>query len=254
MVKIGSTLLSKLVKFGLTKQEVETYGLLLEKGSVSIKDLASEMGVLPNALYRVLDRLIKKGLVHSYGNNPTIYSLISPSVGLDILAKQKISELEEVKKIVIDSLIRQSFPTQETNINFLKGKDEFFRSYVKLAKQAKKEILVISVGEPISDEMKIINRDAIANGVDFKFIPHKYDRENQELLRSYVKMGWQTRHFPGSGFHLVVIDGKKSILAISNPKHTDDRIAFEIYSDGLSKAFRDYFYSVWEKASPIDPI
>ncbi len=251
MAKTSPLFLPELVKFGLTKQEAQTYGVLLEKGNLTTREIAEEIDVLPNALYRVLEKLIKKGLVNAYNNNPTIFSPISPSIALDVLTKQKINELEEVKNTVIASLIKRSFPTQETTIHFLKSKGEFFRSYIKLAKQAKKEILVVSIGEPISDEMKLTNRDAIAKGVDFKFIAHKYDEENNSLLQSYVKMGWQTRHYPGSGYHMITVDGAKSILAISNPKHTDDRIAFEIFSTGLSKALRDYFYSVWEKATPI---
>ena len=82
-------------------------------------------------------------------------------------------------------------------------------------------------------------------------IAHKYDQSNQKLLSSWVKMGWQVRHYPDWGFHLIVIDKKTSLLSINNPKNTEERVSFLIQSSGLSKAFHDYFYSVWEKATPI---
>ena len=64
-------------------------------------------------------------------------------------------------------------------------------------------------------------------------------------------MGWRVRHYPGWGFHLFIIDGVRSVLAVNNPKNTQERVAFQIYSEGLSKALRDYFYFVWEKATKI---
>lgn len=252
MVKLDSNYLQELVKFGLSKHEIKAYIILLEKGSLSVREIAKEINVLPNALYRLLNKLVTKGLVSVSGNNPKVYNALPPSIALELLTKQKIKELEEAKNSAIAVFSKQKTKAQETTINLLKNKHEFFTKYLELAKQAKKEILVVSIGEPIPDEIKLVNRDAVARRVDFKMIAHKYDDENRNLLKSYKTMGWEIRHYPGGGFHLFVIDGMKSVLAVNNPKNTSERVAFQIFSRGLSKALQDYFYSIWEKAVEIN--
>jgi hypothetical protein len=117
--------------------------------------------------------------------------------------------------------------------------------------KAKKEVLIISIGEQIPEEIVLGNRDAIARGVQVKMICHRYNQENKQLLESWQKMGWQIRHYPDWGFHLVVTDGINSILSVNNPKNTSERTGLEFFSSGLSRALRDYFYSVWKKAKVI---
>ena len=117
--------------------------------------------------------------------------------------------------------------------------------------QAKKEVLIISIGEPVPDEIKLANRDAINRKVNIKFIVHKSDQENRLLLESWIKMGLDIRHYPGSGYHLSITDGKTCLISASNPKNPAERISMYTNSEGLSNAMRNYFYSLWEKALPV---
>jgi len=98
------------------------------------------------------------------------------------------------------------------------GKRAMFETYVGLSNHAKEEILVISIGEPVPDEVKIANRDAQERGVKVKFLVHQFNKENAELLRSWVRMGLAVRYSKDKGFHLMVFDGKRSLLAANNPQ------------------------------------
>ena len=82
-------------------------------------------------------------------------------------------------------------------------------------------------------------------------IVHKNDKENKQILENFKKNGFEIRHYPDWGFHLNIYDSKKSIITVNNPQNTKERVSMEIFSLGLSKALRDYFYSVWEKATPV---
>jgi len=124
--------------------------------------------------------------------------------------------------------------------------------YSKMAIQAKNEILIISIGENVSEEVLLANRDCIQKGVTIRFIAHKYDKSNREILERWVKMGLKVRHFPDWGFHLVVFDKKVSMLMTNDPNNTNNRLGMQIFSEGLSKALNDYFYFIWEKSQKID--
>lgn len=126
-----------------------------------------------------------------------------------------------------------------------------YNTFVEMVKQAEKEILVISIGEPVPDEVKLAHRDALERGVSQKLLFHKHDKGNEDMLRSWMKMGIEVRYYPDWGFHLIVFDGKRSILVANNPKATEERTGIVIYSEGLSRTLRDYFFTIWGKATLI---
>jgi sugar-specific transcriptional regulator TrmB len=242
--------LNQLVNLGLSEHQALVYQTLIENGPLPAKSIAGKIGILPHAVYRLIKKLEKLELVSTNKDHPKIFRPVPPSVALEVLSKNKITDIEDLKTQALNALITKTKPS-ETQVEILTNKSQLFKTYVSKAQKAKTEILIISIGEHISGQMMITNRDAIERGVDFRMIAHKYDRTNQKLLSSWVKMGWQVRHYPDWGFHLIVIDKKTSILSINNPRNTEERISFLFQSTGLSKAFRDYFFSIWEKATPI---
>ena len=240
-----------LVKLGLSLHETRVYQTLLEEGSLSAKEIAKRVKILPNATYRLLKKLKEKGLVSIVGKYPTLYYSLSPSVALDALVQRKALEFERLKREAIRAL-EQKESERETEINFIPSRYEIFMRYVEMVKRAKDEILVISIGEPIPEETLLAHRDALERGVKIRMIAHKYDKENKALLKAWQQMGLEIRHFPDWGFHLGIRDGKEAILSVNNPKDTRQRVGIQIFSQGLSKALRDYFYSLWPKATKID--
>lgn len=240
-----------LVKLGLSPHEARVYQALFKEGSLSAKEVAKRIGVLPSATYRLLEKLTEKGFVSTTGRYPKVYRAISPSIALDFFTKRRILETEALKSQAIKELSQKKTKIRETEINLITSRYEIFMSYAEMARKAKKEILIISIGEPVPDEVLLANRDALEKGVKVHMIAHKYDKENRDLLKNWQKMGWEIRHYPDWGFHLIVFDGQNSLLAVNNPEDPRERVGMQIFSPGLSKALRDYFYSVWEKAVKV---
>lgn len=240
-----------IVKLGLSKHEAAIYQLLIKEGSLSAIAIATNLGVLPNAVYRICVKLSKNKLIATSEGYPKTFRPLSPSVALASYANEKILEIETLKNKALEDLGKLGKVTKESLINLLESRNEIFAKSVEMLNKAKKEILIISIGEQIPEEVILGSRDAINRGVEIKMICHKYNQENKQLLESWQKMGWQIRHYPDWGFHLVVTDGINSILSVNNPKNTSERTGLEFFSSGLSKALRDYFYSVWKKAKEI---
>lgn len=250
MSKLRSFDSSLLVKLGLSQIEAETYRILHEEGSLSVKQAAGKLNVLPNALYRVFDGLSEKGLVISSGKYPATYKPLSASIALDMFIKNKIRDLETTKEEIVSSFNNVK-SSDQTRIDIIKTTGEFFTAYVQLAKQAREEILIISIGEDVPDEVLLANRDALKKGISIRFIVHKYDKTNHDVLIRWQKMGLKVKYYQDWGFHLVIVDGVKSLLAVNNPDNTNERLAMKIYSRGLSNAYADYFNSIWERSEEI---
>lgn len=250
-MKIKPNISQNIVKLGLSKHEATIYQLLVREGSLSAKAIGKSLGILPNAVYRLCIKLSINKLIAVSEGHPKTFRPLPPSVALTSYANEKILEIEDLKDKAIKDLSRSGEVTKETQINLLGNRNEIFIKSVEMLKKTKKEVLIISIGEQIPEEVILANRDAISRGVQVKMICHKFNQENRQLLESWQKMGWQIRHYPDWGFHLVVTDGTNSILSVNNPKNTSERTGLEFFSSGLSKALRDYFYSVWKKAKEI---
>ncbi|MBI2499543.1 hypothetical protein HYV88_04850 [Candidatus Woesearchaeota archaeon] len=96
-----------LSKVGLTKQEVRTYLVLLKLQESQTGELCKETNIASSNIYKILDSLIKKGLVsYRVQNNIKIF-MPSPPEALNELFLEKQRRLEEERKEineVIDNL------------------------------------------------------------------------------------------------------------------------------------------------------
>lgn len=251
MSKVNNIKLKDLVNIGLSNHEALIYVTLVEEGSLSVAQLATKINVFPNALYRLLIKLEDKGLITATGKHPAVFTAIMPSIAIDNYLNNKIAELVKFR----NAYIKKDFKLPkniQTRVDLIKGQRDFFQTYCRLSKLAQNEILIISIGEEVPKDVAVANRDVLNRDIKIKFIVHKYDNENRDLLIAWTKMGLEVRHFPDWGFHLVVFDRNNSLVSVNNPKNTSERIAFVIYSQGLAKAHADYFYSVWEKAKEVE--
>lgn len=247
----GTFALPELVSLGLTDAEAKSYQLLLTDGAANAQELAGKLGLFPNAVYRLMRGLGQKGFVVELQDKPATFQPIPSLVAIEAFSRQKIREIEELKIRAFENLSQTKKASTSTRITLITGRKAMFSLYVALAESATREILIISIGESTGDDIKLANRDALERNVAIKMIAHRYDKSNEELLQNWVAMGIEVKHIPDWGFHLVIFDGEKSILAINNPKRTEERISILIENKGLSEALRTYYFTLWKKARPI---
>ncbi len=247
---MGKSKTTSLEALGLSTNEAECYLVLLKEGALTVSQIAKYLEVLPNAVYRLLVKLENYGMVVTLSTSPKKYQAHTASAAIEALAQYKSSVIQDAQLAALGELsgIKSS---SQTKIDYVVGREAFFKTFVELAAEAQSELLVISIGEPVPDEVKLVVRDALERGVKCKFIFHKYDKDNEALLQSWKTMGVQVAHFPDSGFHLFVIDGKEAVLVGSNPDDAAERVGMVISGVSLASALRDFFYTRLEKATQI---
>lgn len=241
-----------LIKLGLSQNEAKAYHALLKHGSLTATSISRYISVFPNAVYRLMGKLIKNGFVIKLETNPQTFQAIPSFIAIENYVNQRSRKLEETKLKVTSILAQDSPKTPPTKMELISSRKHMFETHVKYMKKIKKEALIISIGEPIPDEIKLAHRDAIERGATIKLLVHKYNKSNERLLKSWVAMKTEVRHLSSHGYHMMVYDGKTSILVANNPKNTAERNGFIISSPPLSKTLREYFYSLWERALVIE--
>jgi sugar-specific transcriptional regulator TrmB len=240
-----------LKNLGLTKQEADIYLLILEKGFLKAKDLSGLLHILPNAVYRNITRLEEKGLLLISSHAPLRYRPHPVEFALNRLVRSREKALEKSAQALLH--IKGKPPTlrSETAIALSADKLRFFAEATAMIRKARKEVLIISIGEPSPPELILADTEAIKRGVTIKMIVHKYDPDNFTLLQNLKRNGLEVKHLQDWGYHLQITDGNKYLLAVNNPKNTEERANIMIQSSYLSRAFRDYFFLLWEKATPV---
>ena len=197
MPLLRGSVLPSLVKLGLTQNQALAYQALCQHGPQSANQLAKQLDILPNACYRLDKDLERSNLITISNSHPQVFTAINPSIALTSFIQKHQTDLDKLQTLAVNELAFKP-PTSETQVDFLEHKNLFFNTYVKLANKAQEEILIISIGESVTDDILIANRDAIERGVSIKMIAHKYDHENQQLLKNHLKMGLLVRHLPQS--------------------------------------------------------
>ena len=241
----------KLKKLDLTTQEAQIYLLLVKEGPQSANDIADKIHIFSNAVYRTTKRLSTKGFISILNTFPASYKAIDPRFILQITAKRKSDELIANAIETIKLLKGNNTLHKYHQLQFSPDKDKFYTIGKDIVDKARKEILIISIGETIPKELLLSMRKAKKRDVQIFMIVQKYDKNNIGVIENFKKNGYKIKYFPEKGFHLVVTDCRNLILGTTNPKNTNERISIQLLSRGLSKALRDYFYSVWEKAHRV---
>lgn len=243
---------SELKLLGLTKQNIKVYlALSKHEEDLTAQEIAQKVRIWPNAVYRTCRNLEEAGFVKRIQAYPLTYRAIKVSTAVPTLAAKKIEKLQKfTNKITSDLLPTQSDP-HPTDINLIYGAENIYEEAAKLLNAANKEMLVISIGEPITPDLLLAVKNARKRNVAVKMIVHKCDKENLQILENFKKNGYIIRYFPGWGFHMAIYDSKKTLLIINNPENIQERAAMLINSTGLTTALHDYFYATWKKAKII---
>lgn len=243
--------IEKLQELGLTKQESRIYVSLLKENKATAKAISLSLRIPVQAVYRSCHNLNRLGFLGEQKVRPIEFIVVPEKLSIPSYIKNREKIFENITRDLFSQHNHRGEKASPTKINLIFGEKEMFDSSERSFKAAKNEILVISIGQELPPELLLAQKNAIQRGVVSRMIAHKSDRENQQVLRSFKANGIEVRHYKDGGYHMVIVDGKVAMVAVNNPKNTKERVGIEFYSESLSAALREYFYSVWEKAKPV---
>ena len=243
----------KLVTVGLTPQEAGIYLALLKNQKLRVRDVAGQLGIMVPSVHRSLAGLKRKGLVTTFGKRPLKLMAVDPKLALGKLVNDRYqSELATEQKIE-EELKKHAFLESELGVEFLESKLATYDYILPLLANLKKEMLILSVGEPIPEEIFLALFRAIKRGVVVKMLAETYDETNRELLANWKKNGWQVRYLtnPRLDFTLTIHDGKSCIVQIRREKEKDQRVGIAMHNPAYAAAQREYFHALWQQAKEI---
>ncbi len=265
-----------LKQLGLTEYEARACLTLIKFGKCTAERISS-LGKIPlPRVYDTMESLAKKGLVIISKTRPQTFKIINLKKFFSILKEDEKRKMRE--KIRSIDAISSEFLKLVSNLSpqesGIEKEDTFSLTYRRMnvgeiwdeiQRNVKKEFLVFAGDLSWIDLRKNDIKRAVKRGIKYKIICFKKVLPN---IKKALKTGAELKYFDDYRNELrgIIADGKKVYLIKKVPKpgvnlkelkdgvHWSEDIAdysgMVLNSKLIAKAFRDYFYLLWEKALP----
>jgi sugar-specific transcriptional regulator TrmB len=217
----------RLIGFGLSEKEAQTYLHLLKYGPKTPSPLAKSLKTYREDVHRTLASLIEKGMVRPSLDSPTIYAAVDLELALESAVKKHESELREmeVRKRELQELSKQQRfrPSDEVStFKIIKSVKELVAVAIPLVDSMQEEWLVAAPGlATVIATLFGINDAAAAfirrGGKVRTVVDISYPVIDN--VRELLNIGEEVRHIDQHGVMFVVFDRKHSMTAIHNPAH-----------------------------------
>ncbi len=249
--------------FGLTIEESRIYLLLLAKGSLSVLTISRLLRLGRTKVYRILDRLIAKGLVLQTLKSRGLSFEAQSYHQLDFLIKQKESQLDTLKKsipMVFEQLAKPD-PTHGSpaKVVYYKGKD----GLKQVTWNSTKAHGILRVIEMANDMSDFLDQE-FSEKVRQEFINQKLTSSRQLTNLVHLKPYTQV-----SEFALMIQDYRyidpniftieiemliyNQVVAIYQFK--DNQVfCIEIYNQPLTRMMQQFYDLLWNQAQPMQKI
>ena len=243
-----------LEEIGLTQGETKVYLALIKLGSTKTGPLASKSGVSSSKVYKILDRLEKKGLVGEVIKSKTKYfTAMEPKRVLDYLdeKEKKIQEKKKLFKKILPQLeLEQQTAGQKPKAIIYEGFKAISNFYRNILDELKEEetYYVIGAGYGLSNKgtrpfFHNYHTQRAKKGIKVKMLANHPTRNNLEkttFLKSSI------RFLPSyfiTDMTILFYKQKAFIFFL-----TKEPFGFLIHSEEAVNSFKIYFDTLWKIA------
>ena len=255
----------RLIGFGLSEKEAQTYLHLLKYGPNTPSPLAKSLKTYREDIHRTLTSLIEKGMARPSLGTPTVYAPVDLETALESALKKQESELREMeaRKLELQELSKQQRfqPTDDVStFKIIKSIKELVSATITLTSAAKNGFLYVVPGEMLAiaslfginaEAKKIVEQGGSIRGIsDVRYTdiaPAQEVLDIPEDLRHYDNY---------RGLYFAVVDRMHCVSAINvdiNRIGLDEPISLlwtndPIYADYLTATFE----MLWRLSAPAE--
>ncbi|MGZ5521223.1 MAG: TrmB family transcriptional regulator [Halobacteriota archaeon] len=255
----------RLIGFGLSEKEAQTYLHLLKYGPKTPSPLAKSLHTYREDVHRTLTSLIEKGMARPSLDSPTVYTPVDLETALESALKKRESELREMeaRKRQLQELSKQQRfqPTDDVStFKIIKSIRELVSATITLTSAAKNGFLYVVPGEMLAiaslfginaEAKKIVEQGGSIRGIsDVRYAdiaPAQEVLDIPEDLRHYDNY---------RGVYFAVVDSRHCVSAINvdiNRIGLDEPISMlwtndPTYADYLKATFE----VLWRQSAPAE--
>ena len=247
--------ISVLKKAGLTEGEIKVYLALLEIGLSTIGPILEKSGITKSIIYRILDRLIKKGLVSYIIKEKTKqFQAASPHNLIAFIEDRKKEMDENIVEIqtLIPKLILKQTMSKKSEATIYEGFKGIITVHDKRLEKLKKGDEYFFFGLP-SEQPKYFHaywqRDHVKRaklGIKCRLLYNQQVKDEILINRNSYSL-CDARRMPLDVDTPAWILGYNEVTVIGLP-FGESPIAFEIVNKDVATSFKNYFEWFWKRS------
>lgn len=274
---------SLLRQLGLTEYETKACMVLIKLGKSNAEKVSSVGGIPLPRVYDTMESLARRGLISVSKARPQTFEIINLKKFFEILkydekreVEERIRSIEDISSKFLKVVSSMPQPKQEladtsSILTLTRRSANIEEIWNRLHGETKKEFLVFA------GDVSWINRRApeikklTSKNIKYKIIWFKCIKEVLPNIRKAIRVGAELRCYDDFSNDLrgIVSDVNKIYLIQKLPKPGMDFTVREgalwneefanytgtlITSGTIAKVFREYFYFLWEKSTPVEEV
>lgn len=246
---------------GLTEGEIDVYLTLLKLGPSTNSPIARHAGLQSSTVYYCLNSLIEKGFVSYIQRGGRRYFIPTDPQNILTLIDDKTRQIAEQRKRIEQILPQLKASYQELKEKTVAEVYEGWRGFQLLFSQIRDtlkrgdsyEAFVIeqTFGEPKEIRLTFLKHNKMlkAKGIKLQLLAHEQMRPifekmyGKKFLTSYQEIRYTTEITP-VGITIYQNNVVTHIMEDGRP------MSFRVHNPKLAETYRNYFYSVWQRAKP----
>ncbi|MCD6509682.1 MAG: TrmB family transcriptional regulator [Thermoprotei archaeon] len=226
-----------LLKFGLTPYESKAYLALLKVGEDTARGIVERTGIPDSHIYKVLEGLLKKGLVTISGSKPRTYAVVEPAYMLRVLKEEVIQELEKGYR----ALLKQAAEKRRDGISVFLSRRGFMMALRRSLELANEDIRLLITDEWVFKEIRQEVWTKAREGRKVKLLLNaklgfveEIPNENFEVRYAHV--------IPP--MNMVIVNGKTVFVSMFS-RAGDHFLGVEVVEKDLVENYKTYFEHLW---------
>ncbi|MFH1399998.1 MAG: helix-turn-helix domain-containing protein [Nanoarchaeota archaeon] len=241
---------------GLTEGEIKVYLALLELGSTTIGPVLEKSRITKSIIYRILDRLIEKGLVSYITKEKTKhYQAEQPNRLLDYIEsreKRLAQNKMQVQDMLPELLLKQTL-AKKSEANIFEGFKGLMTAYENRYLKLNAGDEVVLYGLPAEQPgfhhafWKKNHMRLAASGIRCRML-YQQDVGDDILKNRNSYTGCQARRMPFDIASPSWVMVYKDVTLVAIPQG-EKPFAFEITSLAIADSFKAYFEWFWTKST-----
>jgi sugar-specific transcriptional regulator TrmB len=226
-------------------QATDIYRLLRESQSLTAKEIAVKLHILPHAVYRVMSQLHEKGFVQESATYPVKYMAIPEAEALDAYTT---TIRQHFRKAFFHKNINGS---QTLDISFIKDREYLRENTDRDVMSAKSTVNFIVSGLEVPAETILIYKQALDRGVKIKALVQRLDDTSEAMFKNWKKIGVEVRYFPNMEARIFAIDKQIVYFTSYHPEHKEEAIGMRFDYAPYAKIMDESFEQRWNFAKRI---
>lgn len=228
-------------------QAAEIYRLLSESGDLTANEIAQQLNILPNAVYRAAKPLLERGMIEQLDSYPVSFKANPANDALNWYLRAAARSFRQD----FGSSAKQAIDPTLPNMTFIKDREALLKIGEKEALEAQKTIDYIVSGHRIPDSTVLAYRKASVTGVKIRCIVQNDPAKTNAGMELYEDMGAEVRYLPNIGIRLLIFDKRSVILASYDEVQSSRAFGIRFNYVPVAEQMSHLFEHRWQEARPL---